>query len=93
MRSIHDNLIYAYSVLCSRRRIVLHTEFRQGGGASGPAAEHTDVVFDGVLAHHFEKAFEISSSYGLSGWVLAETMTLRERSGRAPGDGAEGCAT
>jgi len=134
-RSIHDNLVYAYSVLCRRRQIVLHTEHLKGGGGTGAVEEYTDVVFDGVLAHHFEnvlsgnilssieevgvdhivrnwpgvfasgrrygmpegvtyedprelpvllarrgmKAYEISSSHGLNGWVLAETMTLRNR--------------
>jgi hypothetical protein len=48
MRSIHDNYVYAYEVLCEARRTVLHTHFRDG-----TADEFTDVVFDGVEAHHF----------------------------------------
>ena len=148
MRSIHDNIVYAYAVECRRRRIVLHTEHRVGGGA-GPVVEYTDVVVDGVLAHHFETvfsgnilfsidevdvarlvsdashvlargkpyglpegvpyndpselpallaargvgAFEISSSHGLTGWVLAETMTLRARAAAAPDSDDTGCAT
>lgn len=49
MRSVHDNIIYAYVVECERRRIVLHTHFRDGS-----ANEYTDVIFSGVVAHHFE---------------------------------------
>jgi hypothetical protein len=47
-RSVHDNNVYAYVVDCERRRIVLHTEYRDGG-----AEEYTDVTFSGVVAHHF----------------------------------------
>ena len=130
-RSVHDNNVYAYGVDCAGRRIVLHTEYREAG-----EPEFTDVVFTGVLAHHFEdvmrgnilfdvneidvadvvarwaavfsarkhygwpeaieysepqelpellrqrnlKAYEIHSSYGLGGWVLAEAVEFRERS-------------
>lgn len=128
-RSIHDNIIYAYSVLCEQRRLVLHTEYR-----SESVKEYTDVVFKGVVAHYFEtvvqrnilfdvsevspekivrewadlfarqkayrwpeieysdpqqliailrsrsiKAFEVGSSYGLSGWVLASSAELVPR--------------
>src|SRR5260370_37717611 len=48
MRSVHDNFVYGYTVLCEERRIVLNTHFRDGG-----ASELTDVVFDGVEAHFF----------------------------------------
>jgi hypothetical protein len=47
-RSVHDNNVYAYLVDCAGRRIVMHTEYR---GTGEP--EFTDVVFSGVLAHHF----------------------------------------
>lgn len=47
--SIHDNFIYAYSVFCQDRRIVLHTEYRDGS-----AQEFKDVIFSGVAAHYFE---------------------------------------
>jgi hypothetical protein len=47
-RSVHDNNVYAYLVDCAGRRIVMHTEYR---GTGEP--EFTDVVFTGVLAHHF----------------------------------------
>jgi hypothetical protein len=127
--SIHDNNIYGYTVNCGGQQIVLYTEFSGQAGM-----EYTDVVFDGVVAHHFErvlkgnilfdieevepeaivkqwaelfalqksygwpgidytepeqligilkqrgvKGFDIGSSYGMSGWVLAETMELSER--------------
>ena len=132
MQSIHDNNVYAYCVLSEQRRIVLFTEY---GGGTDP--EFTDIVFDSVVAHHFEcalegnilfgveeveparivaewadlfsrqkrygwpnvkyhepaeliaalsqsqtKAFEIGSSHGLTGWVLAGSMTLVARPAR-----------
>jgi hypothetical protein len=120
--SVHDNFVYAYSVDCEARRLVLHTAYRDHD-----PHEFTDVVFLDVVAHHFDHvlagnilmdveqvdvaalvkdneallsnswrwgwppldykgdldvlarelnsaavlAFEISASYGLSGWVLA----------------------
>ena len=120
--SIHDNIVYGYSVDCEGRRLVLHTSFRQR-----EPHEFTDIVFRDVMAHHLEhalpgnilfdveevdiaalvrdnarlladswrygwppvdyrgdldvlvaalkaapvRAYEIGSSYGLSGWVLA----------------------
>lgn len=128
-RSIHDNVIYGYTVDCERQRIILHTEFHETG-----RAEYTDVIFLGVLVHHFERVlmgnilfsidevepdqiiegwqqvfmrqkqycwpaieyqaldelaatlrqrglsgYEISSSYGMSGWVLAEEMEICAR--------------
>ncbi|HEX8913438.1 MAG TPA: hypothetical protein VF796_13840 [Humisphaera sp.] len=131
-RSVHDNNVYAYAVLCERRRLVLHTEYRDGD-----AEEYTDVVFAGVVAHHFEdvlagnilfgidevdperivaewadlfarrknygwprveydrqeelvaalrrdgvKGFEIGSSYGLGGWVLAAGMDVVPRAAK-----------
>lgn len=48
-RSVHDNVIYAFSVDCERRRIVLHTAFRERD-----PHEFTDVVFRDVVAHQFE---------------------------------------
>lgn len=120
--SVHDNVVYAYSVDCAGRRVVLHTAFQDR-----EPQEFTDVVFHDVVAHHFEyvlagnilfeveeadiaavvqdnaqlladswrygwppveyqgdlialvaalkassvHAYEIGSSYGMSGWVLA----------------------
>ena len=48
-RSVHDNIVYAYSVDCEGRRLVLHTAFRDR-----EPHEFTDVVFHEVVAHHFE---------------------------------------
>ena len=131
-RSVHDSNVYAYAVLCEQRRIVLHTEYRDGG-----AEEYTDVLFDGVIAHHFDdvldgnilfdieeedpqkivmdwadlfahrktygwpkvqyadpqelvailrrdgvRAYEIGSSYGLTGRVLAAKLDLLARPSR-----------
>jgi hypothetical protein len=48
--SIHDNWIYAQVVDHERCRIVLHTVYPH---ADPP--EYTDVVFAGVVVHHFEQ--------------------------------------
>ena len=131
-RSVHDNRIVAYEVDGESRRITLHTRFDD---VSPP--EHTDVIFDGVLAYylegdnfgniilsvaqvglayvvrenanlfeegrkyawpdvwneseeaclrHFEshgaKAFEITSAYGMGGWVVANTCRFEAVLGR-----------
>ena len=134
-RSVHDNNLYAYAVICDQRQIMLHTEF-----VHGSATEYTDVVFSGVVAHYFEdvlsgnilfdinevdpetivreradlfagrknygwpdgiryrdvddlvgilrrlgvRGYEIGSSYGMSGWVLAAAMAIRNRETRFP---------
>ncbi len=130
-RSVHDNVVYAYSVDCNGERLTLHTAF----GEREPR-EFTDVIFRGVVAHHFAhvlagnilfdvtevevanvlrdnadlfadswrygwpsieyegdleflakalkaasvRAYSISSSYGLSGWVLARVCERLARS-------------
>src|SRR5882762_2441042 len=125
-RSIHDNRVVSYEVDGAKRRIVLHTRFEERD-----RLEFTDLIFEGVLAYHFEndnfgnilfgveevpaaqlvaddrslfekgskfawpgpwnespeasishfqskgaKGFEISSSYGLDDWVIAESYRL-----------------
>lgn len=47
--SIHDNFVYAYTVNCEGRRVVLHTAYRDG-----EPNEYTDVVFRDVVAHHLD---------------------------------------
>jgi hypothetical protein len=126
--SIHDNRVVAYEVDGERRRITLHTRFEANG-----SVEHTDIIFESVLAYYFEndnfgnvlfgvgefsiaelvaqnrrlfeegsqyawpgtwnsspeesirymqsagaKAFAISSSYGLGGWVVAASCRLQQ---------------
>lgn len=51
--SVHDNNVYAYSVLAEGRQIILHTEFNEAS-----PVEYTDVVFTGVVAHHFESSLK-----------------------------------
>jgi hypothetical protein len=46
MRSIHDNRVIGYTVDHEQRMLILRTEFE--------GREHTDVVFDGVLAYFLE---------------------------------------
>ena len=48
--SVHDNWLYAQAVDHQRRRIVLYTVFPHV-----EPWEYTDVVFTGVVAHHFER--------------------------------------
>ena len=47
--SVHDNLVYAHKVDYEECRIVLHTIYQP---VEPP--EFTDIVFEGVVAHHFE---------------------------------------
>ena len=47
--SVHDNTIVAYKVDHDRRRIVINTVFKHSD-----SHEHTNVVFEGVLAYRFE---------------------------------------
>jgi hypothetical protein len=48
--SVHDNWVYAQAVDHERCRIVLHTFYPH---AEPP--EYTDIVFAGVIVHHFEQ--------------------------------------
>jgi hypothetical protein len=48
--SVHDNSVYAHAVDHEQSRIVLHTVYPH----SDPP-EYTDVVFEGVVVHHFEQ--------------------------------------
>jgi hypothetical protein len=48
--SVHDNWLYAQAVDHERCRIVLHTAYPH---AQPP--EYTDIIFEGVVVHHFEQ--------------------------------------
>ena len=48
--SVHDNWVYAQAVDHERCRIVLHTVYPH---VEPP--EYTDIVFEGVVVHHFEQ--------------------------------------
>jgi hypothetical protein len=48
--SVHDNWVYAQAVDHQRCMIVLHTVFPH---VDPP--EYTDIVFEGVVVHHFEQ--------------------------------------
>jgi hypothetical protein len=73
--SVHDNNVYAYGVDCTNRRVVLHTEYLEAG-----ANEFTDVVFTGVLAHHFEDVMRGNILFDINevdvDWVTTEWATL-----------------
>lgn len=47
--SVHDNVIYAHSVDYEQGTIVLNTHYSENPG------ECTDVIFTGVVTHHFEQ--------------------------------------
>ncbi|QEG37063.1 hypothetical protein [Bythopirellula goksoeyrii] len=55
--SIHDNTLVSYEVLCNRREIRLHTEFRD----RGEPYEFTDIMFTGVVAYDFRYDSEIGT--------------------------------
>ncbi len=48
--SVHDNWVYAQAVNHERCRIVLHTVYPH---VQPP--EFTDIIFEGVVVHHFEQ--------------------------------------
>jgi hypothetical protein len=64
--SVHDNDVYAYSVDCEGQRLVLHTVFR-----GREPHEFTDVVFDGVVAHHFENVLPGNILFGVDDFEVA----------------------
>jgi hypothetical protein len=53
MISVHDNNVFAIDIRCEEKVIVLHTEFREG-----TPPEYVDVVFSGVVAHHFNHVLD-----------------------------------
>ena len=58
--SVHDNWLYAHTIDHERSRIVLHTIYPHGD-----PWEYTDVVFEGVVANHFEQQlFEQQQNLG-----------------------------
>lgn len=48
--SVHDNHLVSYEVLCERREIRFHTEFRD----RGEPYEFTQVLFTGVVCYDFD---------------------------------------
>ena len=53
MKSIHDNNIYAISIRCEEKIIILHTEYYE---IDPP--EYTDILFENAILHHFEHTRE-----------------------------------
>jgi hypothetical protein len=78
-RNIHDNFVYALTVLLERRLLVLHTQYRDG---EGPYIL-TDVRFIGLVAHHFDHVAEPSILLDIeevpAEWVIREWRELFER--------------
>ena len=79
--SIHDSLLTGYVVDGVARTLILHTRPHQGGGT-----HWIDVVFHGLgwdsrrenvenfFLRNGTQLFELSSSYGMHGWIAAERM-------------------
>jgi hypothetical protein len=135
--SIHDNILYGYTVVSDHDQSRLYTITLSTAFLDRSPIEYTDIVFTGVVAHHFEnempnsilfdveetnferiyedaqelferlknygwppyayttaddlvatlkakhiKAFAISASYGLDGWVWAKQITKMRRDSR-----------
>lgn len=60
MVSVHDNEVYSHVVDYEECRIVLHTYY-----PPAVSPEFTDIVFSGVVAHHFEyQGFKTSGAPG-----------------------------
>lgn len=74
--SVHDNWLYAQTVDHERCRIVLHTVYPHV-----EPHEFTDIVFEGVKAHHFEKQL-VGPGPNPSN-VLLDVMEFRARPARA----------
>ena len=82
--SVHDNWLYAQAVDHQRRRIVLHTVFPHV-----EPWEYTDVVFEGVVVHHFDRQ-QVGDDEGPANvlvdveetdplWLLGQYKDLLER--------------
>lgn len=56
--SVHDNWVYAQAIDYERCRIILHTVYPH---IDPPV--FTDIVFDGVVVHHFEQQKVGSGAY------------------------------
>ena len=71
--SVHDNWVYAQAVDHERCRIVLHTVYPH---VEPP--EYTDIVFEGVVVHHFEQQKVGGGPYPANVLFDAEEAPARE---------------
>lgn len=88
-RGLHDNWLYAQSVDHERCRIALHTVYPHV--APGAEPEWTDVIFEGVVVHHFQEQrcsagpdpacvlFEVEESEPVAILRLYEDVLARSR--------------
>jgi hypothetical protein len=72
--SIHDNRVISYEVDGQNRRIVLHTRLEER-----QPFEVTDVIFEGVLAYHFENDNFCNILFGIEE-VPVEQLVQENRS-------------
>jgi hypothetical protein len=71
--SVHDNILYGYTVVSDQNQtrsytITLYTEF-----LDTPPVEYTDIVFTGVVAHHFESELPNSILFDIEETDLERT--------------------
>jgi hypothetical protein len=59
--SIHDNRVYAYNVDCDNRTLTLHTVYPHR-----EPREWTDVIFQSVVAHHFDHVLQSNILYDIT---------------------------
>jgi hypothetical protein len=84
---VHDHFVYALAVHLEKRRLVLHTQYRDG---PGPYVL-IDLRFVGLVAHFFDDVAEPSILQDIeqvpTGWVVeqwAELFDQRKNSGWPP---------
>jgi len=68
-RLIHDNRVVSYEVDGEHRLIVLHTRFEER-----MPLECTDVIFEGVLAYHFENDNFVNILFGVDEVPVAQPV-------------------
>jgi hypothetical protein len=73
-RSVHDNFVYAFSVDCEGRRLVLHTAHRDR-----EPHQLTDIVFRDVVAHHVEHVLPQNVLFDVEETELTTVVHENER--------------
>ena len=70
MRSVHDNILNAYTVDGVAKRIILHTAYEEA-----EPFEYTDILFDGVMDHFFRDTVLPSIIFDVEPGDVAHTLT------------------
>lgn len=77
--SVHDNIIYSYLVVCEDfsselYTLTLYTEYHY----NPEATEYTDIIFLGVIAHHFEEESSQNVIFDIKEYNLEESYKENE---------------